>query len=99
MHSILHDWSDEICLKILQVIKQAMKPAYSKLLINENVIPDTGAHWEATALDVAMMALLASKERTRENWETLLQNAGFNICKIWSVASGVESLIECELIA
>jgi hypothetical protein len=49
MHSVLHDWPDKICVKIVQRIKDAMKPGYRKLLINENVITATGASWEATA--------------------------------------------------
>lgn len=75
----------------------AMKPDYSKLLINENVIPNLGAQWEATALGIMMLTLLALRERTRENWENLLGKAGLRICNIWTVANGVESLIECEL--
>jgi hypothetical protein len=74
-----------------------MKPGYSKLLINENVIPNTGAQWEATALDIMMLTLLPSRERTLDNWESLLGRAGLRISHIWTVANGVESLIECEL--
>lgn len=97
MHSVLHDWPDETCLKILANITAAMKPGYSKLLINENVIPDTGAHWETTALDIMMLTLLSSRERTRENWEDLLGKGGLKIEKIWSARNGAESLIECVL--
>lgn len=75
-----------------------MVPGYSKLLINENVIPDTGAHWEATALDMMMLTLLAAKERTATQWRHLIEEmAGLKIVKIWDVGAGVESLIECEL--
>ncbi|RGP70195.1 hypothetical protein FSPOR_4095 [Fusarium sporotrichioides] len=94
MHSVLHDWSDETCLEILAQIKAAMKPGYSRLLINENVIPYTGAQWEATALDIMMLTLLASRERTQENWESLLARAGLKVLNIWTVANGVESVIE-----
>ncbi|OHW94104.1 catechol o-methyltransferase [Colletotrichum incanum] len=64
MHSCLHDWPDDVCAKILAQIKAAMKPGYSKLLINENVIPSTGAYWETSALDMVMLTLFCSKERT-----------------------------------
>lgn len=75
-----------------------MEQGYSKLLINENVIPDVKAHWEATALDIMMMTLLASKERTRAQWKYLLEDrAKLSIVEIWDVGNGVESLIECEL--
>lgn len=97
MHSVLHDWPDEVCLKILGNITAAMKPGYSKLLINENVITDTDAQWEQTALDIMMLTLLSSRERTRGNWEDLLQKAGLKISNVWTVAKGAESLIECEL--
>ncbi|KAK4164968.1 S-adenosyl-L-methionine-dependent methyltransferase [Cladorrhinum sp. PSN259] len=99
MHSVLHDWPDEVCLSILAQIKKAMKPGYSKLLINENVIPDTGAHWETTGLDVLMSLLLSSKERTRVEWYKLLEEgAGFKVTGVYGGLSGVESLIECEVV-
>ena len=56
MHSVLHDWPDDTCMSILSNIKAAMERGYSKLLINENVIPDVEAHWETTALDMMMLS-------------------------------------------
>ncbi|KAK7222798.1 hypothetical protein V2G26_010801 [Clonostachys chloroleuca] len=98
MHSVLHDWPDSVCKDILANIKAAMKPGYSKLLINENVIPDTGAWWETSALDMVMLTLFCSKERTQADWYNLLEKmAGLKIVKIWSAGKGVESLIEVEL--
>jgi hypothetical protein len=98
MHSVLHDWPDDKCELILANVKNAMERGYSRLLINENVIPGVQAHWEATALDMMMLALLASKERTAAQWKHLLEDrAGLKIVKIWGVGNGVESLIECEL--
>ncbi|CAJ2510507.1 Uu.00g133160.m01.CDS01 [Anthostomella pinea] len=94
-----HDFYTEqpVCMKVLARITEAMKPGYSKLLINENVIPGRNAAWEATGLDILMMTLLAAKERTEQDWHDLLGAAGLKINKIWTVANGTESLIECEL--
>lgn len=39
LHSVLHDWSDDDCVKILQALKPAMKEGYSSVLINELVVP------------------------------------------------------------
>ena len=98
MHSCLHDWPDDVCVKILSRVKEAMKPGYSKLLINENVIPVRGAWWEASGLDMTMMALCNSLERTELDWENLLvKRAGLKINKIFNYGRGVESLIELEL--
>ncbi|KAJ9661615.1 hypothetical protein H2201_006471 [Coniosporium apollinis] len=43
MHLVLHDWPQ----RILPQLTVAMKPSYSKLLISENVIPDTEAEWQS----------------------------------------------------
>ncbi|KAL3489187.1 S-adenosyl-L-methionine-dependent methyltransferase [Aspergillus germanicus] len=95
MHPVLHDWPDELCAKILANFVAAMKPGYSKILINENVIPDTGAYWETTSLDLIMMQI-GSRERTERQWRTLLEDAGMRVTNIWTANPGVESLIECE---
>ncbi|KAL4982245.1 S-adenosyl-L-methionine-dependent methyltransferase [Aspergillus falconensis] len=96
LHSILHSWPDHLCHMILANLVAAMKPGYSKLLVNENVIPDMGAYWETTSLDLIMMQL-GSEERTERHWRSLLESAGLRIVSIWTAHRGVESLIECEL--
>ena len=97
MHSVLHDWPDADCRRILQHIAAAMKVGYSKLLINENVIPDMGASWQVTSLDWIMMGLAASRERTEAQWRELLQSAGLTVVGIWTKEAHVESLIEAVL--
>ena len=99
MRSILHDWPDEKCAEILANLKPAMTPKYSKLLINEYVIPDTRAHWISTALDMLMMATFSSRERSEQNWRRILEDVGFRIIKIWCPEPGAESLIEAEVAA
>ncbi|CRG86000.1 Demethylsterigmatocystin 6-O-methyltransferase [Talaromyces islandicus] len=97
MHSVLHDWPDNKCQEILTNLAQAMKPGYSKILINENVIPDTDADWQTTSLDIIMMTIFASQERTERQWHALVESAGLKIVDIFTAEKGVESLIECEL--
>lgn len=74
-----------------------MQPGYSKLLINELVVPDFGATSSITSMDWLMMALGAVKERTEKQWRTLLADAGFKVAGIWTYEQGTESLIEAEL--
>lgn len=97
MHSILHDWPDDKCREILKNLAPAMRRGHSKLLINENVISDTEASWESTSVDMLMMSLLASQERTASQWQELLESVGFKITKIWTDMKGAKSLLECEL--
>lgn len=74
-----------------------MQPGYSKLLINEFVVPDVGATWSITSMDWLMMALGAVKERTEKQWRTLLGEAGLKVVGIWTYDQGTESLIEATL--
>jgi hypothetical protein len=100
MHSVLHDWPDDVCQQILARLAEAMKPGYSKLLIFECVIPRTGAYWEATAGDMLMMTQLSALERTEDNWYRLIEETGLGlkILKFWKCGvSNVENMIECEL--
>lgn len=97
LHSVLHDWADADARRLLARLARAMRPRYSRLLVHESVVPPRRARWETTALDMVMLALCASRERTQADWEALLGGCGLRILRIWSVAEGVESLIECEL--
>ncbi|PKY07669.1 hypothetical protein P168DRAFT_316157 [Aspergillus campestris IBT 28561] len=54
MHSALKDWPDNLCHKVLDNVVSAMEPGYSKILLKENVIQETGAYRETTSLDSIM---------------------------------------------
>lgn len=97
LHSVLHDWGDDDCIKILEQLKPALKPGYSTLLINELVVPQQNATWPITSMDQLVFVLGAMKERTHADWEALLTTAGYRITKIYSYEMGTESLIEAEL--
>ena len=98
LHSVLHNWDDASCLKIVRNIVPAMQPGYSNLLINENVVPDVGAAWSITSMDWLMMALGAVRERTERQRRELLGHAaaGLRVTGIWTYEQGSESLIESK---
>jgi hypothetical protein len=52
---------------------------------------------ETTRLDIIMMADFALQERSETQWRALVESVGLNIVKIWTVRSGWESLIECDI--
>ena len=94
MRYILHDWPDEECRTILRHLKDAMEPGYSKILIHECVVADRNPPWQHTALDIYMMALFATQERTEREWRELLSSVGLRVTGIWSKGTGNLSLIE-----
>lgn len=71
-----------------------MEPGYSRILINDWVLPDTGAPLLPALLDIQMMAVLSGMERTESQWKELLDSVGLKIVKIWSSGKEVEGLIE-----
>jgi hypothetical protein len=97
LHCILHDWPDDRALLLLGHTANAMKKGYSKLLINDIVMPRTGASLTQTVMDMQVMALGSAYERTEPMWTSLLQAAGLKIVKIWPDGRGYESVVEAEL--
>ena len=95
LRNIIHDWPDHTSLIILQHIKEAMGPD-SLLLIDEMVVPEVGAHWQATQLDMLMMAALGSHERSETQWKELLLEAGLKIINVVQYTASLhDCIIEC----
>ena len=74
-----------------------MTPGYSKVIINELVIPDENASLFTTRSDMNMMAMLAAMERSEQQWRDLLGSVGLKILKIWTAEIDSERIIECVL--
>ena len=94
LHHILHDWSDGYCLDILKHIRAAMKPKYSKLLIHELILPDTGANAYQTIFDMTMMSFSSGMERSRTQWRRLLERAGFEVVGFWVQNEDADGVVE-----
>ena len=74
-----------------------MTPGYSKILLNELVLPDTGCGIIAAQVDITMMACCAAEERSERQWHHLVNSAGLKIEKIWTDVPEAESIIELAL--
>ncbi|RZC64334.1 hypothetical protein C5167_008025 [Papaver somniferum] len=82
MKSLLHDWTDEDCTKILRNCYNAITNKKSgKVIIVEIVLGSEGSGLfckTGLILDMVMMAHTSGgKERTEVEWKMLLNNAGF----------------------
>lgn len=62
--SICLHWSDAQCRQLLSNTVAAIKPGYSKVLINHWVLPDTGSPLVLALLDIPVLAVLPGSERT-----------------------------------
>jgi len=78
---ILHDWNDERALALLASCHRAMKPG-ARLLIVELIIPPGNEPFVGKDLDIQMLLATGGRERTKEEYEALLHQAGFKLCRV-----------------
>jgi hypothetical protein len=97
LHSIIHDWSEEEGIKILESLKPALQPGYSRVLLNEIVLSEENPTIAATSMDMMMLAHLAVRERTEMEWKVILRKAGLRFLRIYNYPGVAESVIEAEL--
>jgi hypothetical protein len=60
-----------------------MVPGYSKLLIHELILPDTGSAEIQARYDLVMMTFNGGMERSKTQWKRLLEDVGFCNIRIW----------------
>ena len=96
---ILHDWSDEECIKILKKCKESIpsKDEGGKVIIIDMNMEDQKEDDESVEaqlfLDMLMMVVLTGKERNEKEWAKLFSAAGYSNYKITPIL-GLRSLIE-----
>ena len=88
---VIHDWSDAESVLILKAIRQAAPP-HAKLLVIEEMVPDDpGPAW-SKILDIHMLVLIGGKQRTRSEYEALLDAAGFSFKREIDTGAGISIL-------
>ncbi|HEX5419661.1 MAG TPA: methyltransferase, partial [Gammaproteobacteria bacterium] len=79
--SVLHHWSDDEAVAILENLG-AHAPARAKLLLVEGVVGEGGGQNFIVDLDIEMLVMTTGRERTRADWERVLGRAGFRLNRI-----------------
>ncbi|MGH7283097.1 MAG: methyltransferase [Polyangiaceae bacterium] len=78
---ILHDWSDDECVKILANIARVMTTD-GRVVVVEMPITDQGPPSPAPLLDLNMMVMLTGRERTGEEYGALFAKAGLKLAGV-----------------
>jgi hypothetical protein len=86
LRHILHDWNDEECITILRHLATVSEPG-ARVLIAECVIGEPNEGAIGTQLDMLMLIALTGRERTVDEYEALLQAAGFQLTNVTPTAS------------
>ncbi|PHT78814.1 Caffeic acid 3-O-methyltransferase [Capsicum annuum] len=96
MKSILHDWSDSLCVKLLKNCYKAVPAENGKAIVVETLLPVKPDHAHASVISVSQsdLTMLAhthgGKERSQHEFEALATEAGFKginfvccVCNFW----------------
>jgi hypothetical protein len=92
--TVIHDWPDEQAIAILRNVRGAILGG-GKLLLFEHVVPEGPHAHRARELDIAMLAVLGGRERTKDEYERLLTGAGFRLTRVVQTPGPV-SILEAE---
>jgi O-methyltransferase domain/Dimerisation domain len=75
MKMILHDWSDEECVKILSNIHRS-SPEHARLFIAEHLVPGPNIPHFSKLFDIHMMCVASGRGRTVDEYSSLLEGSG-----------------------
>lgn len=81
---VLHDWNDESCLKILHQAYQALSTP-GRLLIVEMLIEEESSN--GGMLDMNMLVITGGKERTLDEYRSLIGKALFNFNRVKTIGN------------
>jgi hypothetical protein len=96
LKNIIHNWSFDECVIILKNIRDVMSPG-SKIFIIEVIVDETNQPSLGKLIDLQMMVFMdQGKERTRKEFESLLDQAGLKIRKITNTVAPI-SVIEAVI--
>jgi copper chaperone CopZ len=92
MKHIIHDWPDDLCVKILTACRKGVNPA-GKLLVVDNVIQPGNAFAPGKFLDLQMLIFPGGCERTEKQFRDLFANSGWRLNRIIPTAAA-DSIVE-----
>lgn len=91
MMNVLHDWEDADAHALLERVRRAARP-HARILAIEAIVPETARPHPANLMDVGMLALVGSFERTEGEYARLLRGAGFSVNALIETDSDISIL-------
>ncbi len=84
LSNVIHDWSDAEAVQILRNVRRAQRKAGALFLLEMMLGGDTEPLL-ARSTDLNMLVLTGGRERTREEFETLLSESGYRLASAWPI--------------
>jgi len=96
LKNVIHNWSVEESVNILKNIRNVLPP-HRKILILEMILDEKNHASFGKLIDIQMMVFMEEgKERTRKEFESLLQQAGLRINRVFPTIAPI-SIIEAVI--
>jgi hypothetical protein len=92
MKHIIHDWPDDLCLKILQACRKSVNSG-GKLLVVDNVIEPGNDFSPAKFLDLQMLIFPGGCERSEKQFRDIFAAAGWRLTRIIPTKA-LDSIVE-----
>ena len=92
---VIHDWADEQAIAILQTVCAAAEKADATVLLVEIVMPTHDRDSVGKWVDLEMLLGVSGRERTVEEYRTLLRQAGLRMTRVVPTASPL-SVVEAR---
>jgi 16S rRNA G1207 methylase RsmC len=91
LRAVIHDWDDDASIRILTVVRHALAEG-GRVLIVERVIAPANEGRDAKFSDLNMLVGPGGRERTREEFDALLESSGLRLARV--VDAGSFAVIE-----
>jgi hypothetical protein len=88
MKHIIHDWPDELCIKLLKLCRKAVNPG-GRLLVVDGVIRPGNEFSPDKFLDLQMLLFPGGMERTEEQFGKLLAASGWRLSRVVPTPAGI----------
>ncbi len=92
MKHIIHDWPDDLCVKILTACRKGVNPG-GKLLVVDSVIQSGNDFSPAKFLDLQMLIFPGGRERSEKQFRELFAASGWHLSRIVPTAV-MDSIVE-----
>lgn len=83
-------------MDILKIVADAMRPGYSRVLINGIILREIGATYFEACKDFGMMAAMSAKERTLPQMIALAAEAGLHFVRQYISPHADNGIVEFE---
>jgi hypothetical protein len=91
---VVHDWNNELAVVILRNCRKAMTKT-GRLLLIETIVPEANSKSFSKLLDINMMVMTSGHERTKSEFNALLDAADLKLTRIVATMAP-QSIIEAR---